>query len=283
MSPKRLDPSILARVDVAMASVCSIVPNVVMPSTIVAPLLPVLRERAAATVHPEGGAAWLATMMLLFANMLLLLSRAVTDAVSRGGEQHAETPLKATKATTTMLLPAATAVCALAAARCCPLEVLAGTSRPPFSLGSSSVCASRAAVGAAARGSWPHAETPLKATKATTMLLPAAAAVLPRLRRCCFLRPPQCARSQRRDAVYLRYSLAPLDHPSRSGPQVDVCSALAVGAAARGGGPHTETPLQATKATTMLLPAAATAGLRRPRRGRGGAWGPGRTHSHPLV
>ncbi|KAJ1640448.1 hypothetical protein T492DRAFT_898385 [Pavlovales sp. CCMP2436] len=44
------------------------------------------------------------------------------------------------------------------------------------------------------------------------------------------------------------------------------------GAAARGGGPHTETPLKATKATkTMLLPAAATAGLRRPRRGRGGA------------
>ncbi|KAJ1623127.1 hypothetical protein T492DRAFT_912871 [Pavlovales sp. CCMP2436] len=92
-------------------------------------------------------------------------------------------PLKATKATTTMLLPAATAVCALAAARCCPLE------------------------------------TPLKATKATTtMLLPAAAA----------------------------------------------------GAAARGGGPHTETPLKATKATKMmLLPAAATAGLRRPRRGQG--------------
>ncbi|KAJ1617767.1 hypothetical protein T492DRAFT_1097411 [Pavlovales sp. CCMP2436] len=113
-------------------------------------------------------------MMLVFATMLLLLSRGVTGAVSRGGEQHAETPLKATKATT-MLLPAATAVCALAAARCCPLEVLAGTSRP---------------------------STPLKATKATK---------------------------------------------------------------------------------TMLLPAAATAGLRRPRRGRGGAWGPGRTHSHPLV
>ncbi|KAJ1635072.1 hypothetical protein T492DRAFT_864006, partial [Pavlovales sp. CCMP2436] len=37
---------------------------------------------------------------------------------------------------------------------------------------------------------------------------------------------------------------------------------------------HTETPLKATKATkTMLLPAAATAGLRRP----------GRTHSHPLA
>ncbi|KAJ1619026.1 hypothetical protein T492DRAFT_1088864 [Pavlovales sp. CCMP2436] len=126
--------------------------------------------------------------MLLFATMLLLLSRAVTGAVSRGGEQHAETPLKATKATTTMLLPAATTVCALAAARCCPLEVFAGTSRPPVSLGSSgssSGCASRAA-----------------ATKATK---------------------------------------------------------------------------------TMLLPAAATAGLRRLRRGRGGAWGPGRTHSHPLV
>ncbi|KAJ1628887.1 hypothetical protein T492DRAFT_908023 [Pavlovales sp. CCMP2436] len=46
------------------------------------------------------------------------------------------------------------------------------------------------------------------------------------------------------------------------------------GAAARGGGPHTETPLKATKATkTMLLPAAATAGLRRSRRGQGGAGG----------
>ncbi|KAJ1619534.1 hypothetical protein T492DRAFT_1084782 [Pavlovales sp. CCMP2436] len=146
---------------------------------------------------PEGGAAWLATMMLVFATMLLLLSRAVTGAVSRGGEQHAETPLKATKATTTMLLPAATA---------------------------------------------------------------------------------------RRDAVHLRYSLAPLDHPSRSDPQVDVRLALVEGAAARGGGLHTETPLKATKATkTMLLPAGATAGLRRPRRGRSGAWGPGRTHSHPLV
>ncbi|KAJ1624048.1 hypothetical protein T492DRAFT_1050270 [Pavlovales sp. CCMP2436] len=108
-------------------------------------------------------------MMLLFATMLLLLSRAVTGAVSRGGEQHAETPLKTTKATTTMLLPAATAVCALAAARCCPLEVLAGTSRPPVSLGSSSGCASRAA-----------------ATKATTMLLPAAAAVCAlAASRCC--------------------------------------------------------------------------------------------------
>ncbi|KAJ1622039.1 hypothetical protein T492DRAFT_1065220 [Pavlovales sp. CCMP2436] len=39
-----------------------------------------------------------------------------------------------------MLLPAAAAVCALAASRCCPLEVLAGTSRPPISLGSSSGC-----------------------------------------------------------------------------------------------------------------------------------------------
>ncbi|KAJ1636084.1 hypothetical protein T492DRAFT_962036 [Pavlovales sp. CCMP2436] len=142
-------------------------------------------------------------MMMLFATMLLLLlSRAVTGAVSRGGEQHAETPLKATKATTRMLLPAAAVVCALAASRCCPLEVLAGTSRPPVSLGSSSGCASRAAVGAAARGGGSHAETPLKAAKATK---------------------------------------------------------------------------------TVLLPAAATAGLRRPRRGRGGAWGPGRTHSHPLV
>ncbi|KAJ1640847.1 hypothetical protein T492DRAFT_854427, partial [Pavlovales sp. CCMP2436] len=35
------------------------------------------------------------------------------------------------------------------------------------------------AEGAAARGGGPHAETPLKATKATTMLLPAAAAVGP--------------------------------------------------------------------------------------------------------
>ncbi|KAJ1641155.1 hypothetical protein T492DRAFT_923742 [Pavlovales sp. CCMP2436] len=122
-------------------------------------------------------------MMLLIAIMLLLLSRAVTGAVSRGGEHHAETPLKATKATTTMLLPAATAVCALAAVRC-----------------------------------------------------------------------------------------------------LNVRRALAMGAAARGGGSHTETPLKATKATkAMLLPAAATAGLRRPRRGRGGAWGQGRTHSHPLV
>ncbi|KAJ1619430.1 hypothetical protein T492DRAFT_1085403, partial [Pavlovales sp. CCMP2436] len=75
-----------------------------------------------------------------------------------------------------MLLPAAAAVCALAAARCCPLEVLAGTSRPPVSLGSSKwMC---------------------------------------------------CARSQRRGAVHLRYSLAPLDHPSRSGPQVDMRHAL---------------------------------------------------------
>ncbi|KAJ1617845.1 hypothetical protein T492DRAFT_917332 [Pavlovales sp. CCMP2436] len=76
-----------------------------------------------------------------------------------------------------MLLPAATAVCALAAARCFPFEVLAGTSRPPVSLGFSSGCASRAAMGAAVRGGGPHAETPLKATKATTtMLLPTAAA-----------------------------------------------------------------------------------------------------------
>ncbi|KAJ1619247.1 hypothetical protein T492DRAFT_1087051, partial [Pavlovales sp. CCMP2436] len=86
-------------------------------------------------------------MMLLFATMLLLLTRR-------------ETPLKATKATTTMLLPAAAVcalaasrcLCALAASRCCPLEVLAGTSRPPVSLGSSSGCASRAAEGAAVRG-----------------------------------------------------------------------------------------------------------------------------------
>ncbi|KAJ1616458.1 hypothetical protein T492DRAFT_1106639 [Pavlovales sp. CCMP2436] len=62
-----------------------------------------------------------------------------------------------------MLLPAATAVCALAAARCCLLE------------------------GAAARGGGPHAETPLKAAKATTtMLLPAAAAVCAlAASRCC--------------------------------------------------------------------------------------------------
>ncbi|KAJ1624442.1 hypothetical protein T492DRAFT_1047285, partial [Pavlovales sp. CCMP2436] len=55
-----------------------------------------------------------------------------------------------------MLLPAAAAVCALAASRCCPLEVLAGTSRPPVSLGSSSgwrCCARRqAAHGDAAQG-----------------------------------------------------------------------------------------------------------------------------------
>ncbi|KAJ1632583.1 hypothetical protein T492DRAFT_987791 [Pavlovales sp. CCMP2436] len=88
-----------------------------------------------------------------------------------------------------MLLPAAIAVCALAAARCCPLEVLAGTSRPPVSLGSSSGCASRAAEGAAARGGGPHAETPLKVTKATTtILLPAAAAVCAlAASRCCSL------------------------------------------------------------------------------------------------
>ncbi|KAJ1619295.1 hypothetical protein T492DRAFT_1086762 [Pavlovales sp. CCMP2436] len=46
-----------------------------------------------------------------------------------------------------MLLPAAAAVCALVASRCYPLEVLAGTSRPPVSLGSSSGCASRACGG----------------------------------------------------------------------------------------------------------------------------------------
>ncbi|KAJ1628629.1 hypothetical protein T492DRAFT_1017069 [Pavlovales sp. CCMP2436] len=46
-----------------------------------------------------------------------------------------------------MLLSAAAAVCALVALRCCPLEVLAGTSRPPVSLGSSSGCASRACEG----------------------------------------------------------------------------------------------------------------------------------------
>ncbi|KAJ1625068.1 hypothetical protein T492DRAFT_1042388 [Pavlovales sp. CCMP2436] len=90
-----------------------------------------------------------------------------------------------------MLLPAAAAVCGLAAAqcsaRCCPLEALAGTSRPPVSLGSSSGCASCVAVGAAARGGEQHAETPLKATKATTMLLlPAAAAVCALIAsRCC--------------------------------------------------------------------------------------------------
>ncbi|KAJ1627723.1 hypothetical protein T492DRAFT_1023057, partial [Pavlovales sp. CCMP2436] len=46
-----------------------------------------------------------------------------------------------------MLLPAAATVCALAASRCCPLEVFAGTSRPPVSLGSSCGCASRACGG----------------------------------------------------------------------------------------------------------------------------------------
>ncbi|KAJ1640799.1 hypothetical protein T492DRAFT_926289 [Pavlovales sp. CCMP2436] len=51
-----------------------------------------------------------------------------------------------------MLLPTAAAVCALTASRCCPLEVLAGTSRPPVSLGSSSGCASRACVGCGGRG-----------------------------------------------------------------------------------------------------------------------------------
>ncbi|KAJ1636147.1 hypothetical protein T492DRAFT_862071, partial [Pavlovales sp. CCMP2436] len=56
---------------------------------------PAARIRAAATAPPEGGAAWLATMMSLFA--------------TRGGGPHAETPLKATKVTT-MLLPAAAAV-----------------------------------------------------------------------------------------------------------------------------------------------------------------------------
>ncbi|KAJ1635651.1 hypothetical protein T492DRAFT_964961, partial [Pavlovales sp. CCMP2436] len=102
-----------------------------------------------------------------------------------------------------MLLPAAAAVCALVASRCCPLEVLAGTSRPPVSLGSSSGCASRAAEDAAARGGGLHAETPLKATKATTMLLPAAAAVCAlAASRCCPLevlagtsRPPVSLRS----------------------------------------------------------------------------------------
>ncbi|KAJ1622254.1 hypothetical protein T492DRAFT_1063814, partial [Pavlovales sp. CCMP2436] len=55
-----------------------------------------------------------------------------------------------------MLLHAAAAVCALAASRCCPLEVLAGTSRPPVSLGSSirwRCCTRRrAAHGDAAQG-----------------------------------------------------------------------------------------------------------------------------------
>ncbi|KAJ1625971.1 hypothetical protein T492DRAFT_1035968 [Pavlovales sp. CCMP2436] len=111
-----------------------------------------------------------------------------------------------------MLLPAATAVCALAAARCCPLEVLADTSRPPVSLGSSSGCASRAAMGAAARGGGPHAETPLKATKATTkMLLPAAAAVSALVAsRCCPLevlagtsRPPVSLGSSSGCAVWV--------------------------------------------------------------------------------
>ncbi|KAJ1622909.1 hypothetical protein T492DRAFT_1059025 [Pavlovales sp. CCMP2436] len=108
---------------------------------------------------------------------------------------------------------------------------------------------------------------------------------LPRLRRrCCFLRQPQCARSQRRDAVHLRYSLAPLDHPSRSGPQVDVRRALAEGAAARGGGPHAETPLKATKATkTILLPAAAANGQHRQRHMQGGSNGDNVARTSALV
>ncbi|KAJ1625255.1 hypothetical protein T492DRAFT_880351 [Pavlovales sp. CCMP2436] len=46
--------------------------------------------------------------------MLGYASRAAVRAAARGGGPHTETPLKATKATTTMLLPAAAAVCALA-------------------------------------------------------------------------------------------------------------------------------------------------------------------------
>ncbi|KAJ1626619.1 hypothetical protein T492DRAFT_878162 [Pavlovales sp. CCMP2436] len=51
--------------------------------------------------------------------MLLPAAAAVCalGAAARGGGPHAETPLKATKATTTMLLPASAAVAAAAEAR----------------------------------------------------------------------------------------------------------------------------------------------------------------------
>ncbi|KAJ1625618.1 hypothetical protein T492DRAFT_910780 [Pavlovales sp. CCMP2436] len=77
--------------------------------------------------------------------------------------------------------------------------------------------------------------------------------------------PTSAPRAEARDKV----GLGKMDER-----QAQVC---AEGAAARGGGPHTETPLKATKATkTMLLPAAATAGLRWPRRGVGGG-------AHTLI
>ncbi|KAJ1621086.1 hypothetical protein T492DRAFT_1073190, partial [Pavlovales sp. CCMP2436] len=50
-----------------------------------------------------------------------------------------------------MLLPAAAAVCALVASRCCPLEVLAGTSRPP-ACGGRCCARRRAAHGDAPQG-----------------------------------------------------------------------------------------------------------------------------------
>ncbi|KAJ1638430.1 hypothetical protein T492DRAFT_944561, partial [Pavlovales sp. CCMP2436] len=137
-----------------------------------------------------------------------------------------------------MLLPAAAAVCALAASRCCPLEVLAGTSRPPVSLGSSSGCSS--------------------ALTSCGGRCPAAAAV-------CALVASRCCPLE---------VLAGTSRPPVSLGSSSRCSSRACGGrcrtrrrAARG---DAETPLKATKATkTMLLPAAATAGLRRPRRGVG--------------
>ncbi|KAJ1637389.1 hypothetical protein T492DRAFT_860016 [Pavlovales sp. CCMP2436] len=84
------------------------------------------------------------------------------------------TPLKATKATTTMLLPAAAAVCAIVESRCCPLE---HAETPLKATKATTMLLPAAAAGATARGGGPHAETPLKATKATKMLLPAATAL----------------------------------------------------------------------------------------------------------
>ncbi|KAJ1640936.1 hypothetical protein T492DRAFT_854027, partial [Pavlovales sp. CCMP2436] len=66
-----------------------------------------------------------------------------------------------------MLLPAAAAVCALAASRCYPLETSLKATKA-----TTTMLLPAAAAGAAARGGEPHTETPLKATKATkTMLL----------------------------------------------------------------------------------------------------------------
>ncbi|KAJ1631381.1 hypothetical protein T492DRAFT_995818 [Pavlovales sp. CCMP2436] len=188
-------------------------------------------------------------MMLLFATMLLLLSRVVTGAVSRGGEQHAETPLKATKAAT-MLLPVAAAVCALAGLRC--------SSR---TCGGRCCARRRAAHGDAAQGYQGYEDDAAPCGRHGRA---AAAKARPR-----------------RGVGAGAHTLTPFG--CKADP-IGAPECKAEGAAARGGGPHTETPLKATKATkTMLLPAAATAGLLRPRRGRGGAWGPGRTHSQPLV